>query len=179
MNKVIFSERQSFRQIKWLWWIIIPVAFFSTLSILYGFYQQVILGEPWGKESVSNEAVITMLLLVIFAQVLVIWIVSSIELKIEITGNEFRYKFFAHFNSWKVLTPHQITDYSFEKYTFWKGRGLGYRKDLFKKTVRMIIKPDYILSVRTNDGGTIMISTEKKDELSRALQKLMSKSENF
>lgn len=178
MSKVIFSERQSFQQLVWIWLIIIPVAFFTTLAILYGFYQQVILGEPWGDKPVSNEEIITMLLLVVFAQILVIWVIASLELKTEITGNEFRYKFFAHFTDWKVISRDQVSAYSIGPYTFWKGRGLGYRKDPFGKTTRMIIKPAYILTLSITDGKTIMVSTEKKDELERAIDKLMLKSEN-
>lgn len=179
MTRIHYSEQQSFRQVLWIWLIIIPVAFLSSFSILYGFYQQIILGEPWGNEPMSDGGLITALLVVIIAQVLVIWIVSSMTLHIEITSEEFRYKFFSYFTEWIVFIPHQISDYSLEKYTFWKGRGLGYRKDIFKKTVRMIIRPDYILTLKMKDGRTIMLSTGNKDEIERAMHKLMSKSENF
>lgn len=179
MSRITYSEHQSFRQVSWIWFIIIPVAFLSTLGILYGFYQQIILGEPWGNEPMSDGGMIILMLVVILTQVLVIWFVSSISLSIEITGEEFRYKFFSMFTRWNVLTPQQITDFHFEKFTFWKGRGFGYSKNLFKKTVRMIIKPDYILTVRTKDGRTIMMSTHNKEELSRAMNKLMSTRENF
>jgi|GEM_PF-1456826 hypothetical protein len=179
MSRIQYTEQQSFRQVLWIWLIIIPIAFLSSLGILFGFYQQLILGEPWGNEPMSDGGMITVMLVVSIVQVLVIWFVSSISVSIEITGEEFRYKFFARFTDWNVLTPPQITGYSLEKYSFWKARGLGYRKDIFRKTVSMIIKPDHILSVKINDGRTIMISTENKEELERAMQKLMSKSENF
>jgi hypothetical protein len=178
MKRITYSEQQSFRQVLWIWCIIIPIAFLSSLSILYGFYQQIILGEAWGNEPMSNGGLITALVVVIVAQVLLIWVVASLKLIIEITPEEFRYKFFAYFTAWNVLTPGQIAEYSIEKYTFWKGRGLGYRKDIFRKTVRMIIKPDYILTLKTKDGRTIMMSTENKGEIERAMHKLLSKSEN-
>lgn len=179
MTHIIYSEQQSFRQVLWIWCIILPVAFLSSLSILYGFYQQIILGEPWGNEPMSDGGLITALLVVIIAQVLVIWVVASLKLSIEITGNEFRYKFFAYFTDWNTLRPHQIAGYSIERWTFWKGRGLGFRKNIFSKTVRMIINPEYILTVKTNDGKTIMMSTVNKEEMDRAMHKLLSKSENF
>jgi hypothetical protein len=179
MTRLNYSEQQSFRQVLWIWCIIIPISFLSSLSILYGFYQQIIQGEPWGNEPMSDGGLITALLVVILAQVLVIWVVASLQLSIEISGEEFRYKFFAYFTDWNSLSSHQIANYSIEKWTFWKGRGFGYHKDIFHKTVRMIIKPDYILTLKTKDGKTIMISTENKEEIERAMHKLMSKSENF
>jgi hypothetical protein len=179
MTRVNYSEQQSFGQVLWIWCILIPVAFLSSLSILYGFYQQIIQGKPWGNEPMSDGGLITALLVIIVTQVLVIWVVASLKLSIEITGEEFRYKFFAYFTDWNTLRSHQITNYSIEKWTFWKSRGLGYSKDLFNKTVRMIIKPNYILIVKTKDGRTIMMSIENKDEIERAMHKLISKSENF
>lgn len=179
MTRVNYSEQQSFREVFWIWLILIPVAFLSSLGILFGFYQQIILGEPWGNEPMSDSGLIIALLVVIVAQVLVIWVVASMRLSIEITGEEFRYKFFAFFTHWNAITRHQIAGYSLEKYAFWKGRGLGYHQDLFSKTVRMIIKPDYILTLKTNDSRTIMMSTKNKEEIERAMQKLMSNSENF
>ncbi len=179
MTRVNYSEQQSFRQVLWIWYIIIPVGFLSSLGILYGFYQQIILGEPWGNEPMSDGGLIAALLVVVIVQILVIWLVASMTLRIEITSEEFRYKFFAYFTDWNALRPHQIANYSLEKWTFWKGRGVGYRKEIFSKTVRMIIKPAYILTLKTHDGRTIMMSTENREEIERAMQKLMLKSEKF
>jgi hypothetical protein len=179
MTRIQYAEQQSFRQVLWIWLILIPVAFLSCLGILYGFYQQIILGEPWGNEPISDSGLIIALLVVIFTQVLLIWVISSMRLSIEITGNEFRYAFFVFFTKWHAITRQQIAGYSLEKYTFWNGRGLGYRKDLFRKTIRMIIQPDYILTLKTTDGKTIMMSTKNKEEIERAMQKLMSNSETF
>jgi hypothetical protein len=49
MSRIQYTEQQSFRQVLWIWLIIIPIAFLSSLGILFGFYQQLILGEPWGN----------------------------------------------------------------------------------------------------------------------------------
>jgi hypothetical protein len=178
MSRVNYSEEQSFRQVVWIWLIVIPVALLSLAGVLYGFYQQIILGQPWGDEPMNNPGLIIALLVVIVSQAIIIWVVASLQLKIEITNHEFRYKFFAYFTQWNAFTRDQLASYTIEKYTFWKGRGLGYRKDLFTKTVRMIITPSFILSLKTTDGRTIMMSTQNKEEVERAIQKFMSKSEN-
>lgn len=179
MGRINYSEHQSFRQVVWIWCIIIPIAFISSASVLYGFYQQIILGEVWGNEPMNDGGLIAVTLLVIITQAGIVWFVSSITLSLEITNEELRYKFFTYFTDWNTLKTYQIIDYSLEKYTFWKGRGLGYRKDIVNKTVRMIIKPGYILTIKMKDGKTVMMSIDNKEEIERAMDKLMSTRENF
>lgn len=179
MARILYSEQQSFRQVTWIWIVLIPLVLLSSAGILYGFYQQIILGEPWGNEPMSNGGMITALLVVVFIQVFVIWLITSIRLDIAITGSEFRYKFFAWSSGWKTLTREQINGFSVVRYSFWKGKGLGYRVSPISKTVRMIIKPDHIATLELRDGRTIMMSTVNKAGMERAMQKLMSTSENI
>lgn len=178
MARILYSEEQSFRKVLWIWFILIPIALVSSLSMLSGFYQQLILGEPWGNKPMSDGGLIAALVCVIIVQVLVIGFVVSIRLNIEITQDAFRYKFFTYFTRWKVLSPEQIASYSVEKYTFWKGRGLGYRVEIFAKKERMIIQSAYILTLNMRSGKSILMSIENKEETERAMQKLMLKSEN-
>lgn len=178
MNRIIFSEQQSFRQTVWIWMIIIPVAFGTSLLMLYGFYQQIVLGEPWGDKPMSDTLLTGFTIGVIIIEALTVWAISSLRVSIEITDDEFRYRFFEYLTKWKTFTRHDIVNYSIEKYSWWRGRGLGFRKEPFSKTVRMIIKPDYILTLNVKDGRTILMSTGNKEELERAMRKLLSNSEN-
>lgn len=179
MARVNHSEHQSFRQLTWVWAIVIPVAFLSSVSIFYGFYQQIVLGKPWGNQPMSDTGLIIAVIGISALEILIIWMVASLTLTIEVTSEEFRYKFFAYFTRWSVLTTNQIASYSLEKWSFWKGRGLGYHQDIFSKTVRIIIKPSYILRIATQDGRTIIMSIENREAMERAMQKLMSKNENY
>lgn len=176
MSRILFSEHQSFRQVIWIWLIVVPVVFISFLVVFYRFYQQVIEGQPMGNS--SDHELIFSLVMVTVVHTLVIWLIASLRLDIEITKDEFRYKFFG-FTGWKVLTRGQITGYSADKFSFWKVGGLGYHVNLLSKTVRVIIKPSNILTLTTSTGRTLIVSTENKEELERAMQKLMSTSENF
>jgi hypothetical protein len=108
----------------------------------------------------------------------VIWLLASIQLDVEITQDEFRYKYF-RFKNWSVLTRNQIKNYSVGKFTIRNGRGLGYRVSLISNTERMIIKPSSLLTLTVASGKTIILGTEKKEELERTMQKLMSTGENF
>lgn len=178
MSRVIFSEQQSFRQTVWIWWIVLPVAMGTSLLMMYGFYQQIVLGEPWGDKPMSNTLLTGFTVGVIAIEALTIWVISSLCVSIEITTDEFRYRFFKYFTNGKTLTRHDIVNYTIEKYSLWNGRGLGYRNDVLRKTVRMVIKPDHILTLTLTNGKTIMMSTGNKEELERAMRRLMSNSEN-
>lgn len=178
MSRVLFTEHQSFRQVTWIWLIILPAAFISFISVFYGFYQQVVAGEPWGNKPMSDGGLTAALVIVIAVNGLMIWLVASLQLDIEITKDEFRYKYF-RFKNWKVLTRSQINHYTVEKFTFRKARGLGYHTNAFTKTERLIFKPNSVLILHTSNGKTIILGTENKEELGRSMQKLMSPSENF
>lgn len=177
MNRVIFSEQQSFRQTVWIWMIVIPVAFGTSLLMLYGFYQQIVLGEPWGDKPMSDALLTGFTIGIIVIEALMVWVISSLRVSIEITDDEFRYRFFEYQAKWRTFTRHDIVNYSIEKYAWWRGRELAFRKEPISKTVRMIIKPDYILTLNVKDGRTILMSTVNKEELERAMRRLLSNSE--
>lgn len=178
MSRVIFTEHQSFRQVMWIWLIVIPVSFISVISVLYGFYHQVIGGEPWGNQPMSDGGLTVALISIVVVNTGVIWLLASVQLDVEITKDEFRYKYF-RFKNWNVLTRGQIRNYSVDKFTIWKGRGLGFHVNLMSKTERMIIKPSALLTLTVSGRRTIIQGTEKREELERAMQKLMSPGENF
>lgn len=178
MSRILFSEHQSFRQVLWIWLLVIPGSFISFLSVFYGFYQQVIGGEPWGNKPMSDSGLTAALIIVIVVNALIIWLVAAVQLNVEITKDEFRYRFFTFMNG-KVLTRNQITNYSIERFSFWKAKGLGYHVNRISKTERVIIKPNHVLTLKTSGGKTLILGTENKEELERAMQKLMSPVENF
>ncbi|HMV90635.1 MAG TPA: hypothetical protein PKA40_13415, partial [Cyclobacteriaceae bacterium] len=103
MNRVIFSEQQSFRQTVWIWMIIIPVAFGTSLLMVYGYYQQIVLGEPWGDKPMSDTLLTGFTIGVIIIEALTVWAISSLRVSIEITDDEFRYRFFEYLTKWKTF----------------------------------------------------------------------------
>jgi hypothetical protein len=179
MTRLIFSEQQRFRQTVWIWLIILPVTIGTSLLMMYGFYQQIIVGEPWGNKPMSNGALIAVTTGVVLTEMLVIWLVLSMRIDIEITGREFRYKFFPYFLAWKTINATEIESYDVKNYALWDGTGLGYRKDPWSKTVRMIVQASYVITLKVKDGRTIIMSTKNKEELERAMRRLMSNSENI
>lgn len=178
MSRIVFSEQQSFRQTAWIWIIILPVALGSSLLMVYGFYQQVILGDPWGNKPMSDAALTAVTAGVVLTEGLVIAFVSSMQVSVEVTSQEFRYRFFS-FTGWNTLSRREIESYTISNYSFLDARGWGYRKDRRTKTVCMIITSDYVLTLKLTDGRTIMMSTCNKEEMERAMRRLMSDSENL
>ena len=178
MSKVIFSEKQTFRQVTWIWMIIIPISVGVCAVMLYGCYQQFVLNIPWGERPASDTGLIVLTLATILILAATLWLMLAFEVSFEINDSEFRYRFFPYATRWKVLTPDSITRYSVGQYNIWGSYGLGYHKSLRSKTVRMIVKPDFVLTLSLTDGGTIVMSTTNKEETERAMRKLMSNREN-
>lgn len=178
MAKVLYTEQQRFTQLRWIWFLTIPILLSTLIFMLNALYQQLILNEPWGNEPISDAGLIGLALFVISSQAIMFWILLSIRLEIEISEQEFRYKFFSYFKRWNVLTHNDIADYSFVKNTFGISRGVGYHKNIFAKTTRMNISGKYLLVLNTAQRKTILLSTQNKEEAERAMSKLMSKSQN-
>ena len=178
MSRVLYTEQQRFTQVRWIWYLIVPIFGFTLIFMLQALYQQLVTGEPWGNEPMSDSGLILLTLVVIASHAVMFWVLLSIKLEIEITESELRYKFFSHFKKWNVLTRNNISDYSFVENNFRKAHGIGYRKNIFTKTVRMNITGDYLIAITTVHGKTILLSTQNKAEMERAMSKLMSKSQN-
>jgi hypothetical protein len=179
MSRVNFTEQQRFTQIRWIWYLTVPVFTATLIFMLQAMYQQLVQGKPWGNEPMPDAGLIALTLFVMLSHGIMFWVLLSIKLEMEITESEFRYKFFSWFKRWNVLTRNDIADYTFVKNTFRKAHGIGYRKSIFTNTVRMNITGDYLVALTTVHGKTVLMSTQNKDEMERAMSKLMSKSQNL
>jgi hypothetical protein len=179
MSKVLYTEQQRFTQVRWIWFLTVPIFLLTLIFMLQAMYQQLVLGQPWGNEPMSDPGLIALTLFVIFCHAVLFWILLSIRLEIEITELEFRYKFFSFLKRWNVLTRSDIATCSFLENTLRNAHGVGYHKNIFTKTVRMNITGEYLLVMNTVHGKTIILSTQNKEEMERAINKLMSKSQNI
>ena len=153
--KIEFEEEQKFTQ-WWLWLILIPIG----LLPIVGIYQQIILGEAFGENSMSDSG------LVVFA-VLIILFVSLffvLSLKTEIDKNEVRINFFPFAKrkfSWKEIKKAEIVNYGFIG-------GWGIRR-WTKYGTAYNVKGKMGLAIELLDGNKFLIGTQKEAELKKIL----------
>lgn len=159
--KLLFKEIQKFTQ-WWLWLFLIAI---GTIPI-YGIYKQIILGEKFGNNPMSDIGLIFFCIFIF--TFIALFIVMKLETKID--QNEIRFKLFPFVNkrvSWKNIKKYEIVNYGFVG-------GWGIR--LFTKYGTVYnIKGNKGLAIELTNGKKILIGTQKDDELNKTLERFTKK----
>jgi len=160
-NEILFSETQRFKQ-WWLWILLIG----SDLFIMYGFYKQVIKGNTFGSKPASN----TELLIIAFVTLMFTILFLIIRLETQIRKDGVYVKFFPlllkfrHF-SWDQLSRCYVRKYSpMAEYGGW-GLRFGFGGKAYN------ISGNQGLQLEFKNKKTLLIGTQRPEELNEALQK--------
>lgn len=177
MSRLFFEEKQSLREVTFIWWIIVPVTLSIIIAILYGVYWQLIMGEPLGNEPMSNKGLLIGSIFSCIILGVVIWLLLSIELNTSITKDGIRYNFYPHMHHAREIGRQEIQEYSVVKLNFFESRRRGYRKSLFKRSQRLIVngRDALVLVLKTREKLTI--GTQKPAELEVAVKRMMATDE--
>jgi hypothetical protein len=164
---LIFKESQRFRHPR-IWIILTVVAIITLVPTGFGLHKQIILGEKFGNQPMSdNGLIITSIILFIFFFALFL-IFRLSNLKTEIDQEAIRYKFSPfqlRFNNinWDKIEKYKIITYSAE--SDFGGWGIKYRKGEKghivggNKGIRLYLK----------NGEKIMIGTQAELEMEEFL----------
>ena len=155
-----FTEKQKFTQ-WWLWVLLIGI----TLIPLYGIYQQIFQGEPFGTKPASNAGLIAMLVLMV-ALIGFFW---SMQLTITINEAGIRVQFFPFTNKfiqWADVAAAQVVNYGFVG-------GWGIRLGTKYGTVYNT-SGNKGLAITLKNGKKICIGTLKEEELKNVINLLMN-----
>ncbi len=158
MNAV-FKETQKFSD--WILWGITIVLVPIGLLTLYGIYQQMILGEPFGTKPGSDLSLILTTLL-LFGLVIFLW---ALSLKTEINSTSIKIHFFPLMKRevfWEQISKAEIVDYGF----VW---GWGIRLTHKYGTVYNT-KGQIGLAIELKNGKKLLIGTQKRAELETFLK---------
>lgn len=157
----LFAERQRFKQ----WWVWLILAGINGL-FLYAVITQVIGGESFGTNPMSNTGLlITALFLILFTLFFL-----NIRLDTEINKEGIAVRFFPfqlkfrHYN-WNTIDKCYVRKYSpITEYGGW-----GIRLGLFGKGRALNVSGNIGLQLEFNDGKKLLIGTNKPKELTEVL----------
>lgn len=156
--KLVFKEEQKFTQ-WWLWLILIPIAILP----IFGMYKQLILGENFGNNPMSN---IGLILFSIFIFSL-IGLIFLIKLKTKIDENGIWMSFYPFVKkkfNWKEIKTIAVVNYGFVGgwgIRFWTRYGTVYN-----------IKGNKGLAIELINGKKILIGTQKENELKQLIKSI-------
>jgi hypothetical protein len=152
-----FQEVQRFTQ-WWLWLILLGIAAVAV----YGIYKQLILGEPFGDNPMSNPGLIAFSVLIFGTIAFFIFI----NLKTEIDDKEIRIEFVPFAKKtvhWKDVKKAEIVNYGFV--------GYGVRVSSKYGTVYNT-KGNRGLAIQLNNGEKYLIGTQKGEELKNLIKRI-------
>jgi len=154
-----FNEEQKFRQ----WWVGILMTGFAFVP-LYGIYQQLIMGEPFGDKPMSN----LVLFLFSFLTFGIITLFYSIQLKTEINKFELRFAFLPFYRrsiKWEDVESAKVISYVV----------LGYGVKFGSKYGTVFnIAGNKGLAIKLKNGKKLLIGTQKHIELSEAVKGILN-----
>ena len=163
-NEVLFLERQKFKQ-WWLWLILLGV----NALFLSGLIKQVIGGQPFGDEPMSNTGLIiatgfTFLLTLFFLNLRLDTIIRKDGIYVRFFPFHIKFKYFA----WDTLTKSYVRKYSaVSEYGGW-----GLRLGVFGKGRAYNVSGNKGLQLERNNNQKLLIGTNKPDELMEILNQL-------
>lgn len=162
---VYFREVQFARQ----WWVTLLLVI-TTGATLYGLFQQLVLGRPWGNHPVSNEA----FLLIEGALVaFVIWIhLIRLETRVEDDALVIRYTGLwptRRIPLWDISQARAVTYNPLLSCggwgVRWRGKGMVYNA-----------RGNRGVEIELRDGRNVLIGSQRPDELTETLQSRMAPS---
>ncbi|GAB5538446.1 MAG: hypothetical protein Salg2KO_05490 [Salibacteraceae bacterium] len=158
----IFTETQRFTQ-WWLWMLILGTAAFP----IFGLYKQILLGEPYGDNPMSDAGLIVASIL-IFTVVILFLI---IRLKTVINSHEIGLLFFPFTQNkvkWEDVKDAKVVKYGFVGYgiRLWTKYGTVYN-----------IKGNNGLAIELKNGSKLLIGTQREIELKEFLNRLKKQTE--
>lgn len=172
MDKVLFSEEQRFDQL----WLKIPLyvlAIGNVVLFAYGFYQQMIVGKPWGDNPMSDVGLVFVTFLVFLIWGAVFFLFEKTKLITTIYEKEIRLRFPPFFSKEKTIPVQKIKKMEVRKYNPIKEfGGWGLRYGFKGKAYN--VKGNMGLQIQFINDKRLLIGTQKPEQVNWAISKMRS-----
>jgi hypothetical protein len=162
-----YQEKQNFR--KPGTWIFVSATMLPVNGVLlYGLYQQLVLGEPWGSEPNSDISLILVTLIIMIFSAIIFWLILSVELVVEIKDKAVYYQFrpfknkvinFSDLLSWEVKSIKPIFGFA------------GYGLRITTKSKAYIVNGKNALFLKPKKGKQIVIDTINPEGIKASMTK--------
>ena len=171
--RILFEEKQRFTQ-WWLWTILIFVALLILGIFFNALYTQLVLGEPWGKKSMSDEGLIAFAIFNVTLVTVMMMMIFSSELEISVDKTGITYRFFPLIRRQRRIEREDIQHYEVKRY-FMKGYGIHYN---FRGDKTINVKGNVGIEIMTHNGKRLLLGTQRPEEFFHALDLMKKGSDN-
>ncbi|MCB2221592.1 MAG: hypothetical protein KQI35_14445 [Bacteroidetes bacterium] len=173
MEKVLFREVQKYRQ-PWFWLIFIPVVAGTIIFFGLGLNQQVIHGEPFGNQPMSDTGLIIIASFSILLMVGLTLLFFRIKMITEIRSDGIYFRYPPMINREKQFRRNEIVRYEVRQYQPIKEYGgWGVRTGGRKAGKAYNVSGNLGLQLELTDGKKVLLGTQRKDAIRSAMEKMM------
>jgi len=141
---------------------------------VYGLYQQLYLGKPWGDHPASDSVLIIMAISTIVFLSLLILLFLTLTLVTEVRDTGFYYRFPVILNKMREIRKEDIEHYSVGKYhpiLDYGGWGIRIRPGRGKA---FNVRGNMGVKIFLKNGKTILFGTQDVSRLEQAMRKMMN-----
>lgn len=174
-TKPYYIETQKFNQ-WWLWLLLIAITCPTFLLFARGFYLQILMGEPWGGNPMSDNGLVVMLIVTFAIMAGILWLFISAQLRIEVRDRAVYYTFPPVLNRMVRIGQEEIEGWEVRTYSpMWEYGGLGWRVGFGKKGY--LVRGNKGLELILRGNKKVMLGTQHPEELEAALNKELRRDE--
>lgn len=178
MSTILFREEQPVRQ-TYIPLLMIPAWLLSTGLFGWGFYEQLVLGKPWGDNPMSDTGLLITGIAVIAGLGTLITVLFTGNLITEVRDDGFYYSFSPFINRLKHIPIDQIGMAEVKKYSpLLSYGGWGIRRSPLRRTTVYNISGNKGVFITLKTGRRYMFGTARMEEMQRAISKMMDKNTN-
>lgn len=173
MEKILFKEEQRFGSVPL--YLSMGVIYVGTIAIFaYGLYKQLVLGEPYGNKPMSDNGLIITAIGVLGVLFLSGFFLFSSKLKVKITNKSLSFTFKPMIIKTISYSPKDIVRFEVREYKPVKEYG-GWGIKQGKKSVGRAynVRGNIGLQLYLEGGKKVLIGTQRKDAIGRAMNKMM------
>lgn len=178
MGTLLFREEQPVGQ------TIIPlflimIWLFVTGMFGWGFYEQLVLSQPWGDNPTSDTTLIITGITVIVGLGVMVMLLIRNSLITEVHTDGFYYRFPPFVNKMRRIPVEQIATVEVRKYGVFPGRiGAGVKRSPLRRTTAYQVGGNKVVLITLKTGRRIVFGTKKMEEMRRAVDRMMTGRDN-
>jgi len=171
-GKIKFEEHQNFR-FTWSWFLLYAINIGVIVLFGRGAIQQLINGEPWGDNPMSDSGMIFTLIFLIVVLGGATVFIEMHKLSLQIDQGTIRYRYIPYFSSYRTVRKEALQDVYVRKYNpVTEFGGWGYRIGFGQKIKAFNVSGNWGLQLDFKDGHSRLIGTRRPGELDDTIKQL-------
>jgi hypothetical protein len=169
-GKILFKETHGLMG-SGKWYFMIIISFGICGMFLWGMYLQLVLGQPWGDQPMSDSGLILTSCLTLVVMAGIIYFITLNRITLVIDEGEISVTFRPYFHEPKVYRKDQIQKAYIRKYKpIFEYGGWGIRIG-FNKNKVYNLSGRWGLQLVLDDGKKLLIGTRQHEALEKAIEK--------